>query len=100
MARTLVGLHADPYSSKFPALARQTLEHVGGAVTNQRCRGARGGCQQKLRTRSIRDTDLRCEGGRQEPSQKLQERELVLAPIDEAGERGLSDEDVAQWAHA
>jgi hypothetical protein len=30
----------------------------------------------------------------------LQERELVLAPIDEAGERCLSDEDVAQWAHA
>jgi hypothetical protein len=64
-------------------------------VTDQCRGGARGGCEHKLRTCSIRVSSLGGESGRQQASEPIEQGDFSPAPVDEARELSLSGKKIA-----
>jgi len=63
------GLHAHPYSSKFPPLPGKFVQDIGRALPQQCRRGTAGSHKLELLGLGIRDTDVGGQRGRQRPAQ-------------------------------
>ena len=81
------GLHPDPYSSKFPARERELLEQARGALTKQRAGCAASGKQHEFGCVCGADADVAREGWREMAADALEDRLLVAAPFQQAGQR-------------
>jgi hypothetical protein len=88
-AHRRAGLHAHPYSSKFPPLPGEFVQHIGRALAQQRCRGAAGSDELELLGPGIGDTDVGGKRRRQRPAQSQLQAELALPAALEVGQRGL-----------
>ena len=81
------GLHPDPYSSKFPARERELVEQVRSALTEERAGCAASGKQHELGCVCGADADVPRQSGRKMAADALEDRLLVAAPFQQAGQR-------------
>jgi len=88
-AHCRAGLHPHPYSSKFPPLPGEFVQHIGRALAQQSCRGAAGSDEFELLGPGIGDTDVGGKRRRQRPAQSQLQAELALPAALEIGQRGL-----------
>ena len=88
-SRRRAGLHAHPYSSKFPPLPGKFVQHIGRALPQQCRRGAARSHKFELLGSGIRDTDVGGQRGRQRPAQSYLQAELTLPAALEIGQRGF-----------
>jgi hypothetical protein len=87
--RRRAGLHAHPYSSKFPPLPGKFVQHIGHALPKQCRRGAARSHKLEFLGSGIRDTDVGGQRGRQRAVQSQLQAELTLPAALEIGQCGF-----------
>lgn len=93
------GLHAHPYSSKFPPLPAEFAQQIRRPLPDERGRGAACRDELQLLRPGIGDADVRCERGGQCPVQLLLQARFASTSALQVGECRLGAEDLLQDAH-
>ena len=89
-AHRRAGLHPHSYSSKFPPLPGEFVQHIGRALAQQCCRGTTGSHKFEVLGPGIGNTDVGGKRRRQRPAQSQLQAELALPAALKIGQRGLS----------
>jgi hypothetical protein len=87
--RRRAGLHAHPYSSKFPPLPGKFVQDIGRTLPQQCRRRTAGSHKLELLGSGIRDTEVGGQCGRQRPVQSQLQAELTLPAPLEIGQRSV-----------